>query len=132
MKQKKSTQVKSKQNHSTISSNLYNVIPTTNFTKEALKLKKKYPNIKDDFLCLAAELKKDPITGNDFIAKNCYKVRMGISDKGSGDRGGARVIIEVKIIDKVVYVLSVYDKANKSDLFDKELDKILEKKLDKY
>lgn len=99
---------------------------------EARKLQKKYPNIKQDFIELNKKLKRDPITGNDYISKNCYKVRMKISDKKSGERDGARVIIEVKVTDKKVYVLSVYDKSEKSDLFDKELDKLLKERLEEY
>ncbi|RYD95631.1 MAG: hypothetical protein EOP50_07690 [Sphingobacteriales bacterium] len=50
---------------------------------------------------------------------------MIISDKSSGESGAARVIIEVKVIDKEVYVLSVYDKSYIEDLTEKELKKLL-------
>ena len=92
---------------------------------EAKKLVKKYPNIKSDFDELQKQLKKDPITGNDSLGKDCYKVRMAISDKNTGESGGARIIIQVKIIDKKVYVLSVYDKGDKETISDKAIDKIL-------
>lgn len=114
-------------NPSTTSSENYKIFPTENFIKEAKSLKKKYPNIKDDFHELQKQLKKDPITGNDPLGKDCYKVRMTISGKNSGKSGAARVIINVKIIDNEVYVLSVYDKSDKEDIYDKELKKLLDK-----
>lgn len=70
--------------------------------------------------------------GNDALGKECYKVRMNITDKNVGESGGARIIIQVKIIDKKVYVLSVYDKSEKKDLLENELDKILKKKLQQF
>ncbi len=132
MMSKKSNQDAKKPNPSTSSSKNFKVITTDNFIKEAKKLKKKYPSISGDFAQLQTRLKKDPITGNDFLGTDCYKVRMPISDKNCGDRGGARVIIEVKIVDKKVYVLSVYDKGDKSTIFESELDKILKKRLDQF
>jgi mRNA-degrading endonuclease RelE of RelBE toxin-antitoxin system len=109
----------------------YKVIPTQNFLDEAKKLQKKYPNIKKDFLDLAESLKKDPITGHDHITANCYKVRMAITDKGKGESGGARVIINVEISEREVYILSTYDKSEKETITDKFLKLILGKKLDK-
>ncbi len=132
MKLNKSKQERKKQNLSKNSSANYKIIPTDIFISEAKKLAKKYPNIKDDFFELQKILKKDPITGNISLGKDCYKVRMAISDKNSGQSGGARIIIEVKIINKKVYILSVYDKGEKGDLFDKELEKILKMRISQF
>lgn len=88
-------QNKNKPNHSTSSSTNYKVFTTDIFIKEAKKLKKKYPNIGNDFKELAKELKQDPITGNDPLGQDCYKVRMAITDKNQGKSGGARVIVGV-------------------------------------
>lgn len=74
---------------------------------------------------MAKRLRDDPITGNDHVTKDLWKVRMAITDKGKGERGSARVIIEVKIVDNEVYVLSVYDKGDTNDLTDKELKRLL-------
>lgn len=100
--------------------------------EQAKKLAKKYPLIKGDFEQLAKQLKDDPMTGNDSMGKDCYKVRMEITGKPKGKSGGARVIIEVKVIDRKVYVLSVYDKGDKGDIFDKELNKALKKRLEQF
>ncbi len=96
---------------------------------EAKKLKKKYPNLKEDLEELRDSLKNDPITGHDSLGANCYKVRMELSDKPGGKSGGARVIIQVYIQDEKVHFLSIYDKSSKNSLFEGELDKILKKKI---
>ncbi|HEY9256935.1 hypothetical protein [Chitinophaga sp.] len=123
MKQKKFTPDVKQPTHSMSSSGTYNILTTTLFVKEATDLKKKYPNIKNDFYELQKKLKADPITGNQSLGKDCYKIRMKISDKKSGKRDGARVIVKVVIIDKTVYVLSVYDKSEKSNITDDEFQK---------
>ncbi len=114
----------SQQNPSHSQSKNYKIVPTDVFLSDAKKLAKKYPKIKEDFFDLRNILKKDPITGNDSLGDDMYKVRMQISDKNKGQSGGARVIIQVKIIDKVVYVLSVYDKGKIDNLIDKQLQKL--------
>lgn len=107
----------------------YRIIPTDNFLSEAKKLLKKYPNIKADFLDLAKKLQKDPIIGNNFIGDDCYKVRMIITDKCRGQSGGARVIINVQVVEKEVFVLSAYDKADQETIKESVLEKLLKKKL---
>lgn len=72
-------------------------------------------------------MKVDPVTGNESLGNELYKVRMAISDKNKGQSGGARVIIQVKIIDRVVYVLDVYDKSDTENKIITELNKLLKK-----
>lgn len=125
MKQKKFTPEGKEENRLMSSSKKYKIILTTIFQNEAKRLAKKYPHIKEDFLRLRDQLKEDPITGNDALFKNMYKVRMPITDKVRGQSGGARVIIQVKIIDRVVYVISVYDKSEMENLTEEILVKLL-------
>jgi hypothetical protein len=112
----------------TTSSTNYKVFPTDIFMGQAKKLAKKFPLIKGDFEELQKQLKKDPITGNDSMGQDCYKVRMKITGKPKGQSGGARVIIEVKVVDKKVYVLAVYDKGDQGNIFDAELERCLKKR----
>ena len=107
----------------------YKFHPTELFMSEARKLKKKYPNLSGDLKDLRDNLKKDPTIGHDSLGANCYKVRMELTDKPGGKSGGARVIIQVYVQDKMVHFLSIYDKSNKNSLFEGELDKILKKKI---
>lgn len=126
MKQSKTEQEKLKHQPLKTTSELYKVIPTPAFLKDASALQKKYPTINKDFLVLAKALKDDPIKGNDHVFNDIWKVRMIISDKGKGERGAARVIIEIKIIAKEVFVLPVYDKGEIENLTEKELKKLME------
>jgi mRNA-degrading endonuclease RelE of RelBE toxin-antitoxin system len=127
MKQSKSIRGQEKEDLSTTSSKKYKIICTDNFMSEARKLAKKFPKIKEDLLVLRDQLKVDPITGNESLGQNLYKVRMQMRDKKKGQSGGARIIIQVKIINKIVYVLSIYDKGDLETKTDKELNKLLKK-----
>ncbi|WP_342663147.1 hypothetical protein [Rudanella lutea] len=50
---------------------------------------------------------------------------MNISSKKKGKRGGARVITYVQIVETTVYLLTIYDKSEKADLTDGELNDLL-------
>lgn len=50
---------------------------------------------------------------------------MTISSKGKGKSGGSRVITCVKVVADSVYLLSIYDKGDKDNISDKELDSLL-------
>jgi hypothetical protein len=50
---------------------------------------------------------------------------MAISSKGKGKSGGSRVITCVKIINQTAYLLTIYDKSDKENIPDKELDELL-------
>lgn len=110
----------------------YKFYPTVLFIAEAKKLKKRYPNIADDLRLLRKRLHGDPLSGNDSLGASCYKVRMELTDKKSGKSGGARLIIQVFVKEKVVHLLTIYDKSRKSGLFEGELDKILKTQLLKW
>jgi hypothetical protein len=42
-----------------------------------------------------------------------------------GKRGGARVVTNFVVTDETVYLLSIYDKADKENLTNKELEELL-------
>ena len=50
---------------------------------------------------------------------------MKISSKNTGKSGGARVITLVKIEQTRITLLDIYDKSDKENLTDKELDDLL-------
>ncbi|MFP4557645.1 MAG: type II toxin-antitoxin system RelE/ParE family toxin [Bacteroidales bacterium] len=50
---------------------------------------------------------------------------MAITSKGKGKSGGSRVITCVKIVKQTAYLLSIYDKSDKENISDKELDELL-------
>ena len=83
---------------------------TGNFIKEAKPLIKKYPSFKDDIAKLINELELNPELGIS-LGHNLYKIRIAISSKGRGKSGGARIITYVILENKMVHLISIYDKA---------------------
>jgi hypothetical protein len=59
------------------------------------------------------------------LVKIAIKSELGISSKGKGKSGGARIITNIVIKDETVYLISIYDKSDKENLTDKELDELL-------
>ncbi|HEY9123376.1 MAG TPA: type II toxin-antitoxin system RelE/ParE family toxin [Bacteroidales bacterium] len=102
----------------------YNLIITPAFERDAKPLLKKYKSLKTDLAGLFESLENEPSQGKP-LGKDCYKIRLAISSKGKGKSGGARVITCVKITSDKVFLLSIYDKSEKEDISDKELNELL-------
>ncbi len=103
---------------------IYNIIAVPSFKKELKKLAKKYLSIKADLAALFQTLEINPEQGVS-LGNNCYKIRFAISSKNKGKSGGARLITNFVIADETVYLLSIYDKADKETLSDKEIGNLL-------
>ena len=103
----------------------YSILSTQRFSKELKRLIKKFPSLKNEFSALIDNLNTNPESGT-FISNNCYKIRLSIHSKGKGKRGGARVITHVYLKAKTIYLLTIYDKSEKSDLKPNELVQIIE------
>jgi len=103
----------------------YNVLTIAPFDKQLKRLVKKYPSLKSEFNELIKSLGADPRQGTS-IGNDCYKIRLAISSKGKGKSGGARVITYIAFSDTAVYLLSIYDKSEASDIDDKELLRLLD------
>ena len=69
-------------------------------------------------------MSKNPLIS---LGQNCYKVRWKITSKQTGKSGGARVITYVKIENKLITLLDVYDKAEKESITEKELAALIKK-----
>ena len=78
----------------------------------------------NDILALQASLLDSPIQGTP-LGRDCYKIRMAITSKNRGKSGGARIITNVHVVGETVYLLSIYDKSDKSNLDEGELDELL-------
>lgn len=100
----------------------YSVKSTQVFERQTKRLTKKYASLKAELLALVKELKENPHQGT-ALGKNCYKIRLAIKSKGKS--GGARVITNFVVTNEVVYLPSIYDKSDKENLTDKELDELL-------
>lgn len=94
------------------------------FEKQAKRLIKKYASLKTELLELVHDLKERPEQGTS-IGKNCFKIRIAIASKGKGKSGGARVIANIVVTETTVYLLTIYDKAEKENITDKELEELL-------
>jgi mRNA-degrading endonuclease RelE of RelBE toxin-antitoxin system len=102
----------------------YSVKTIPVFEKQAKRLVKKYTSLKTELLELVQELKKNPEQGK-AIGKNCFKIRIAIASKGKGKSGGARIITNYLVADATVYLLTIYDKSEKENLTNKELNELL-------
>ena len=99
----------------------YNIEITALFEKQLKRLVKKFPSLKSEYAELISSLKETPQSGT-ALGNNCYKIRMAIASKGKGKSGGARVITHIQVVQTKIYILSVYDKSEQSDITDKDLD----------
>jgi mRNA-degrading endonuclease RelE of RelBE toxin-antitoxin system len=102
----------------------YSIIAVPTFRKELKRLAKKYPSLKEELAVLFEALELNPVQGIS-LGNNCFKIRLSISSKGKGKSGGARVITNFVVTDQTVYLLSIYDKAEKDALSTKELSELL-------
>ena len=101
----------------------YKVSSISLFDKQAKRLAKKYPSIKNDLAALIESLATNPNQGM-AIGNNFYKIRLAISAKGKGKSGGARVITYLKIVKTTVYLSSIYEKGEKDTITTKELEQV--------
>lgn len=102
----------------------YQVDIIEHFEREAKRLKKKFRSLNAEIEALIDDLEENPLMGT-AVRNGFYKIRLGIRSKGKGKRGGARVITYVKVIAETVYLVSIYDKSEQSDITDAELDTLL-------
>jgi len=59
----------------------FNVIPSDKFKKEAKKLIRKFPSLKNELRQLSKTLSENPKTGKP-LGNGIYKIRLGIRSKG--------------------------------------------------
>lgn len=98
--------------------------PSSRFVREFKRLVKKYPSLNNELRQLDEDLRENPELGVS-MGNNCYKIRLPIASKGSGKRGGARVITYVRLLEDRIALVSIYDKSEQSDISDKELLSII-------
>lgn len=105
----------------------YNFQTYDSFKREFKRLSKRYKSLKDDLEQLADELLTCPEMGAD-LGRGIHKVRMAISSKGKGKRGGARVITVIIALSEdetEIGLHYIYDKSERDSISDKELISIL-------
>lgn len=102
----------------------YKVKTISYFERQAKRLIKKYPSLKNELAQLGQTLKEHPQQGVS-LGNDCYKIRLPIASKGKGKSGGARIITNVVVTETTVYLLSIYDKSEQGAISDKLLKDLL-------
>jgi mRNA-degrading endonuclease RelE of RelBE toxin-antitoxin system len=103
----------------------FSVIATEPFERKLKRLTKKYRSLKIDLLKLIEQLEENPNQGTP-IGKECYKIRLAISDKSKGKSAGARVITYVRIVSETVFLMDIYDKSEQANITSNELEILIE------
>ena len=86
----------------------YEVVLSDVFKREAKRLIKKYPSLKDEIAQLGSLLATDPKQGTP-LGDDLYKIRLSIASKGKGRSGGARVITYVQVAETTVLLVTIYN-----------------------
>jgi len=102
----------------------YKVKTIPYFDRQAKRLTRKYTSFKKELSELFNSLENDPTQGIE-LGNDCYKIRVAIKSKGKGKSGGARAITHVIAVREHVYLLTVFDKSEKDNISDKELQELL-------
>lgn len=89
------------------------------FKRRFKLLAKKYHSLAKDLALFKEELMENPFQGDE-LGGGVRKVRMAISSKGKGKRGGARVLTMTVLIsgDADVTLLTIYDKNEMENVSD--------------
>ncbi|MBX3165448.1 MAG: type II toxin-antitoxin system RelE/ParE family toxin [Bacteroidetes bacterium] len=102
----------------------YSIEVSGRFQKELKRLVKKYASLKGEYADLLILLVGEPQQGTP-IGHNCYKIRLSVASKGKGKSGGVRIITHIFVSGRKIYLLSIYDKSERENISDKELNERL-------
>lgn len=102
----------------------FEIIPILPFQRQAKRLIKKFPSLKNELIDLIEDLKDEPQQGTP-LGDDCFKIRLSIASKNKGKSGGARVVTCVYVADEELYLVSIYDKSERSSLNDKDLKELI-------
>lgn len=99
---------------------------SSEFRRNAKRLAKHYRSLRNDLRELVKSLQANPTQGTD-LGGGLRKVRMAISAKGKGKRGGARVITYAIALERDgrLWLLTIYDKSEKESIGPQELERLL-------
>lgn len=105
----------------------YRISVTLEFLREMKHLSKRYKSLKEDLRNFGNDLLLNPEQGVN-LGNNLRKIRIAITSKNKGKSGGARVITYTIIwteIDTEIKLLTIYDKSERANITDKEIEDIL-------
>ena len=102
----------------------YKIVTTEDFDREVKSLVKKYHSFIEDLKNFKKDLLKNPEMG-DKLSNNTRKVRIAITSKGKGKRGGARIItcnVLIDVENTKIYLLTIYDKGEQNSISSKAIE----------
>lgn len=105
----------------------FEIITTPTFDKEFKRLKKKYNSLPNDLEIFEKELLGNTNIGID-LGGNIRKVRVAVKSKNKGKSGGVRVItysVILKITDRMIFLVTLFDKSEKENIPDSEIKQII-------
>ena len=105
----------------------YRISVTLEFLREMKHLSKRYKSLKEDLRNFGNDLLLNPEQGVS-LGNNLRTIRLAIPSKNKGKSGGARVITYTIIwteIDTEIKLLTIYDKSERANITDKEIEDIL-------
>jgi mRNA-degrading endonuclease RelE of RelBE toxin-antitoxin system len=96
-------------------------------SRQLKKLRKKYPQIKNDLENLGSILTQSPESGDRIPGLDValYKIRMRSCDQKKGKRGGYRVIYYFKGENSIIYLVDIYAKVDREEFSREEVLKTL-------
>jgi len=103
------------------------ILYTDTFKKGYKALVKKYPSLQTELKDLIEELHKNPKLGTS-LGSDAFKIRLSVKSKGRGKSGGLRIItfFHLTVVeDDILYLVTIYDKADLSTISDKELKNLI-------
>ena len=101
---------------------------TQTFDKQAKKLAKKYPNLKNDLITFINGFEQLHLSATQ-IKKAIYKIRIKNSDKNKGKSAGYRVYYYL-VHEETLYMLTIYDKSQIEMIDETYLDQIIQEEIE--
>ena len=101
---------------------------TEEFYRQAKRLAKRYKSLASDLEDFQHELMNNPEAGVS-LGRGLRKIRLGVKSKGTGKRGGLRVItlnIVINVIDTRINLLTIYDKKEIPNVSEKYIEQIIQ------
>ncbi len=80
--------------------------------------------MKSDLAKLEQVLETNPESGTS-LGGGFFKIRLAIKSKNKGKRGGGRVITSYLSKDKVLYLLTIYDKSDQETISEETIDTLM-------
>jgi mRNA-degrading endonuclease RelE of RelBE toxin-antitoxin system len=103
----------------------FTVNTSSGFERRIKRLLRKYKSLRIEIEDLKKSLRVNPLQGQP-LGKDMYKIRLAIRSKGKGKSGSARIVTLVAVVDEVVTLLTIYDKAEIENLTNEQMRKLLE------